>query len=59
MIQNYIDIGKNIIETEICALENIKKSIDKNFIEIANEIYLNTGKLVITGIGKSGIIGKK
>lgn len=59
MKQNYIKIAKDIIETEIYTLNTIKDSINENFINIANDIYLNTGKLVITGIGKSGIIGKK
>lgn len=59
MEKKYIDIAKNIIQTEVDTLLKLKDSIDDNFIEIAKKIYLNDGKLVITGIGKSGIIGKK
>lgn len=59
MKHNYINIAKGIIQTEIDTLITLKETIDENFIEIANKIYQNKGRLVITGIGKSGIIGKK
>ena len=54
-----LDIAKKTIDEEINALGRLKDSIDENF-EKAVDLILNCkGKVVITGIGKSGIIGKK
>lgn len=59
MKKNYMDIAKNIIQVEIEELQKIKENLSYELIEIANEIYNCSGKVIITGIGKSGLIGKK
>ncbi len=54
-----IEYGKKIIAAEIQSIQNMLNSVDKNF-EKAVQIILNAkGKLVICGIGKSAVIGKK
>ena len=53
------EIAKLVISEEIKALNTLKKTINEDF-EKAINILLNTpGKVVITGMGKSGLIGKK
>ncbi len=61
MLDNkYIENGKDIIQQEINALKKLKNSIKKTFSEIVKKISDNkNGKLIISGIGKSGIIGRK
>lgn len=57
--KNCIDLSKEVFDLEI---EELKKVRDKigNEIEDAVEMILKSkGRVVITGIGKSGIIGKK
>lgn len=54
-----IEYGKSIFDIEIENLEKAKKRISNELVEIANLILNSKGKVVITGIGKSGIIGKK
>lgn len=57
--KDIISIGKDVIDQEIEALKNLREKLDENFAE-AIKILLNTkGKVIVTGIGKSGIIGKK
>ncbi|MEJ5173089.1 MAG: KpsF/GutQ family sugar-phosphate isomerase [Hydrogenothermaceae bacterium] len=57
--KDILSIGKKVLEDEIKALNGLKDNLDENFVE-AVRLLLNTkGKIVITGIGKSGIIGKK
>ena len=53
------EIGKSVIQFEIDALKNLKKHIGINFNKIL-KIILNCkeGKVIISGVGKSGIIGK-
>lgn len=53
-------IAKDVIQFEIQALQNLKKNVGNKFNEIL-KIILNCkeGKVIISGVGKSGIIGKK
>jgi arabinose-5-phosphate isomerase len=51
--------AREVIDTEISQLERLKNCLDENF-KRAVELILNCkGKVVVTGIGKSGIVGKK
>lgn len=54
-----IKYAKQIFEQEITELEKIKNRIGKEIIEVVNLILTSQGKVVITGIGKSGHVGKK
>ena len=57
---NFKEIAKDAIETEIKSLKKLKLNINKSF-DKAVEAILNckNGKVIISGVGKSGIIGKK
>jgi len=52
-------LAKEVIEKEASAVANLKNYIDKSFTEISMLIFKSTGRLVITGIGKSAIIANK
>ncbi len=54
-----IDIARQVIDDEVGALIGLKNYIDENFEEIVNVICQCTGRLIFTGIGKSGHISKK
>ena len=54
-----INTAKQVIDDEIEALIGLKDYIDSNFEEIVNLIFKCKGRLVFTGIGKSGHISKK
>ena len=54
-----IDLGKQTIEEEIRALNRLKESLDENFEKAVKLILDTQGKVIITGMGKSGLIGKK
>ncbi|ACO03325.1 MAG TPA: KpsF/GutQ family sugar-phosphate isomerase [Persephonella sp.] len=52
-------IGKKVLEEERNALQKTLSALDNNF-DKAVELILNTkGKVVVTGMGKSGLVGKK
>jgi arabinose-5-phosphate isomerase len=56
---NFIKIALDVIETEAQAITNLSQHIDESFNQ-ALELMLNcSGKVVLTGIGKSGLIAKK
>ncbi len=52
-------IAKQTIEEESKAIMNIIDLIDDEFANAVLKIYNSTGRLVVTGIGKSAIIGNK
>lgn len=55
-----IENAKKTFEFEISALETLKNSIDENFEKACDIILKNpNGRVIITGMGKSGHIGKK
>ena len=54
-----IDIARQVIDDEVEALIGLKNYIDENFEEIINVICKCKGRLIFTGIGKSGHISKK
>ena len=53
-------IAKDVIQLEINALNALKKNITKSFQKIVDVILsCKDGKIIVSGVGKSGIIGKK
>lgn len=55
----FLSLGKNVFNDEIEELMKVRDRLDSQMVSIVELIYNSTGRLVITGIGKSGIIGKK
>ena len=52
-------IAKGVIHSEIKALINLKKFINKSFKNFKIIINCKKGKIIISGVGKSGIIARK
>ena len=56
---NFNKIAKQVISTEIQALKKLQKSYGKSFTEAVDLIAKSQGKLILAGIGKSGLISTK
>lgn len=54
-----VKIAKQTIEIEADTINNLLDSIDDEFISAVDKIFKSTGKIVVTGIGKSAIIAQK
>ena len=54
-----IDTAKQVLEIEADAITRLTRSIGPSFEKLAQTICAATGRVVISGIGKSGLIGKK
>lgn len=52
-------IGKEVIELQIKALERLKNSIDNSFDKTVKKILKCKSKVIVCGVGKSGIIASK
>lgn len=54
-----LDIAKEVIVSEVSAINNLKKTLGKELYHICKEIHNCKGKLIIFGVGKSGHIANK
>jgi len=54
-----IEKAKEVFNIESKAIADLSKSLDDDFEEAVEAILNSNGKLIISGMGKSGIIGKK
>ncbi|MDH5423612.1 MAG: KpsF/GutQ family sugar-phosphate isomerase [Gammaproteobacteria bacterium] len=52
-------LGLAVIETEIAGIETLKKQINDNFAAACEIMMACQGRIVVTGMGKSGHIGSK
>lgn len=55
----YLERAKQIFSTEISELEKLRDQIDESFDKVVELIFNCRGKVVLMGIGKTGIIGHK
>ncbi len=56
---NYKEIVKEVLLTEAKELERASYSISFDIENIVNLIIKSKGKLIVTGVGKSGLVGAK
>jgi len=56
---DFIERSKEIFKQEICELQKLADKIGPEINEAVELIYASKGKLVIMGVGKTGIIGHK
>ena len=57
--KDYKKIAKNVIDLEIKALKKLKDSINNSFNEAVEEISNCRSKVILCGVGKSGLIAAK
>ncbi|MEK6218300.1 MAG: KpsF/GutQ family sugar-phosphate isomerase [Psychrobacter sp.] len=56
---NYAFTARNVINVEIEALNILKNSVQQEFSIAVDFILKCQGRLIITGMGKSGLVGRK
>jgi arabinose-5-phosphate isomerase len=52
-------IGKKVIRIEAAAVSGLQKSLNSEFVKAVNVIFNSKGRVVLTGMGKSGLIARK
>lgn len=53
------DIALRVLENEASAIRNLSSFINEDFYKAVQHIYNSSGRVIITGIGKSAIIANK
>ncbi|MCC6636376.1 MAG: hypothetical protein IT278_01465, partial [Ignavibacteriaceae bacterium] len=54
-----ISTGKEVIRVEAEAVSNLFEKINNGFAEAVDLIMRSEGRVVLTGVGKSGLIARK
>lgn len=54
-----IDLAKEVLQIEASSISELINRLDNNFIKAVDLLYECKGRVIVTGMGKSGIIGKK
>jgi arabinose-5-phosphate isomerase len=57
--RKFSNIAKSVIDLEIKALQSLKKNINQSFTEAVYEIANCQSKVILCGVGKSGLIASK
>ncbi len=54
-----LNYARKVIEAEADAIRSVATIVDASFAQAAKMIYNCTGSVIVSGIGKAGIIGRK
>jgi arabinose-5-phosphate isomerase len=54
-----IDIATDVLEVEAAAIIGLKASVDTSFVNAVRRILDTRGRVIVSGMGKSGIIANK
>ena len=54
-----IKTGRNVVRIESEAVASLEGSINKEFVKAVDTIFASKGRVVLTGMGKSGLVARK
>ncbi len=57
--EDTLRIGKNVLNIEAKAVKTLASNLDENFSNAVDLIFRNKSRVIVTGMGKSGLIGRK
>jgi arabinose-5-phosphate isomerase len=56
---DWLAMGREVLDVEIQGLESVRDRLNGGFTEALDILGAVTGRVVVTGIGKSGLVGRK
>ena len=59
MANSFVQAAKKVLQTEADALETLKNDLPNDFSDLVKLILNLNGRVIVSGVGKSGIISKK
>ena len=54
-----LGVARRAVHTEMLALQHLEETLGDAFVEAVESILASRGKCIVTGMGKSGLIGRK
>lgn len=58
-MNDILEIAAKVLKTEADAVLSLRDKLDGNFEKAVEIVYQSLGRVVVTGMGKSGLVGKK
>ncbi len=58
-MNNFLDTARQTLQIEADTLEKTAVRLDETFLQAAEILYRTQGKVIVTGVGKSGLVGAK
>ena len=59
MSESYLEIGKGVFGIQVAALQGVASRMDDSFCQAVDILFNTSGRVVVLGVGKSGLIGHK
>ena len=57
--EQIVERGRRVVRLERDALATVEERLDERFARAVTTIAASTGRVIVTGVGKSGLIGRK
>ncbi len=57
--KDLVNIAKDVLQIEAEGILTLIEHVDESFAEAVEMIFSSTGRVIVTGVGKSGIVGRK
>jgi len=57
--KDIIETGKNVLQIESHALKSLASRLDENFSRAVELLFKTKSRVIVTGMGKSGLVGRK
>jgi arabinose-5-phosphate isomerase len=54
-----LEFARSVLRTEAEALAQVSSRLDGSLIRAAEALYLGPGRVIVTGMGKAGLVGRK
>jgi arabinose-5-phosphate isomerase len=57
--ETVLAMARDALGHEISAIQAISDRLDDRFLRVVRRIYARDGRVIVTGLGKSGLVGRK
>ena len=54
-----LETARRVLDIEARALQEVKARLDNTFVKAVDVLFACKGRIAVTGMGKSGLIGRK
>ena len=58
-VDSILPAAKEVIEIEMAGIKRVRDHLDEGFVKAVKLLLKTKGRVVVTGIGKSGLVGRK
>lgn len=59
MAKNLLELAREVLTIEAEGIAHLVKKLDRSFVKAVNLIHQARGRVILTGVGKSGIVARK